>query len=837
MRKITKVLLFALLLVCTLSVSFADTPPDIKYTISSRSGANGSISPLGDIMVSPGENIQFRIRPNPGYRIKAVFVDGVSIGRVSAYVFTNVNRNRSISATFEKLPNRYHIDASSGPNGRLSNEGRVYLYEGSRFTYYVLANPGYKIKAVFVDGVNVGAVKKYTFDNVNRNHTIKAVFEKRPVYYNIVAVKPNNGSITPKGTIRYERGERAEYRIKANPGYRIKQVWLDNKNLGVVNRIIFVNISSSHIIRAVMEKEENSYNITAINVPNGSITPSGVTTVEEGESMTYNIAPNPGYHIKDVIVDKVSVGAVSSYTFANISSNHTIQPIFEKDVVKYLIKSNASEHGTISPLGSKEYVAGSSATYKIKADEGYKIENVIVDGVEKGALEEYTFTNINAKHTITATFVRDIRLYSINAIAAEGGVISPEGETMYTEGSSAVYSIRANEGYILKHLMVDGVKLAPTDEYRFDNITGPHTISAFFAEEEIIKYRIKAIAGEGGEISPEGVVEYEEGSSATYNIMPDEGYKVKELKVDGSPIGIVDKYVFKSINDHRVIEVTFEKKVDIEVKDGEYEVSADFKDASDISKTTVFKDAIKSSSVFVNKGEIKLITELKTFKIDGYDRNISRIKYYVDGLDSKLKEPVTITYGDIVNSFELPINRNKAGVYLRVYVDSIGFSLNTYMLVNLDNLKQKQKKKPPEKKVPPKKDVVVKPPEKEPEGDSDNDEDLDDNLGQNVDIEDQDKEPYEDKDRSDDIKDSSITSDDKDEDEKETEDKDENKETDKKIEEDENKETKKDNKGRRDYVVELERDETSGITNITTITIGLFSLLVVIGYYLFSAKR
>ena len=71
------------------------------------------------------------------------------------------------------------------------------------------------------------------------------------------------------------------------------------------------------------------YTITASAGSGGSITPSGSVTVLHGDSQTFTITPNGNYRISDVVVDGVSVGAVSTYTFNNVTAaGHTIQAIF-----------------------------------------------------------------------------------------------------------------------------------------------------------------------------------------------------------------------------------------------------------------------------------------------------------------------------------------------------------------------------------------------------------------------------------------------------------------------------------------------------------------------------
>lgn len=63
---------------------------------------------------------------------------------------------------------------------------------------------------------------------------------------------------------------------------------------------------------------------------NGTITPVGNITIPKGSSQTFTTTPDPGYEIADVLVDGKSVGAVSSYTFENVTSDHTISAMFKK---------------------------------------------------------------------------------------------------------------------------------------------------------------------------------------------------------------------------------------------------------------------------------------------------------------------------------------------------------------------------------------------------------------------------------------------------------------------------------------------------------------------------
>lgn len=72
----------------------------------------------------------------------------------------------------------------------------------------------------------------------------------------------------------------------------------------------------------------NAYSITASAGANGSITNNGTTTVLCGNNQSYTITPDAGYIVQDVLVDGVSQGPTTNYTFNNVMANHTISASF-----------------------------------------------------------------------------------------------------------------------------------------------------------------------------------------------------------------------------------------------------------------------------------------------------------------------------------------------------------------------------------------------------------------------------------------------------------------------------------------------------------------------------
>ena len=72
------------------------------------------------------------------------------------------------------------------------------------------------------------------------------------------------------------------------------------------------------------------HTIRAISGLNGSVSPSGWTSVRHGWDQTFTITPDKGYAVAKVLVDGRSVGSVKSYTFKNVTKDHTIEVVFMK---------------------------------------------------------------------------------------------------------------------------------------------------------------------------------------------------------------------------------------------------------------------------------------------------------------------------------------------------------------------------------------------------------------------------------------------------------------------------------------------------------------------------
>ena len=89
-----------------------------------------------------------------------------------------------------------------------------------------------------------------------------------------------------------------------------------------------VRMSSDRTVTAIFSLK--TYTIHVRPPMNGVIHPYGNVKAAHGEKRKFQIIPLPGYRVSEVLVDKVSQGAINSYTFKEITGDHVLEAIFIK---------------------------------------------------------------------------------------------------------------------------------------------------------------------------------------------------------------------------------------------------------------------------------------------------------------------------------------------------------------------------------------------------------------------------------------------------------------------------------------------------------------------------
>lgn len=166
---------------------------------------------------------------------------------------------------------------------------------------------------------------------------------------------------------------------------------------------------------------------------------------------------------------------------ANSAGFHLIAWYSQGNRTTFSITASAGVNGTISPSGTVSVVQGANQTFTITAAAGYAVEAVMVDGVNQGGITSYTFTSVQANHSINATFkVQTPITYVISASAGANGTISPSGSVVVNQGANQTFTIRASSGYTMDTVSVDGQSQGAITSYTFSSVSANHSIGATF---------------------------------------------------------------------------------------------------------------------------------------------------------------------------------------------------------------------------------------------------------------------------------------------------------------------------------------------------------------------
>jgi len=360
-------------------------------------------------------------------------------------------------------------------------------------------------------------------------------------YTDFVTIKYNSEGV-PQWNIRYNYCDSIDYTTS---------IALDNANNVYVCGI--TRGLGTYIDWATIKYTQgppSSYVITATAYGDGTITPSGAVIVPTGHDTTFIITPDTISRIDSVVVDNANQGAITNYTFYDVSANHSIKAYFSPN--SYTIAATAVGGGTITPSGAVIVTPGHDTTFAIAPYTGNSTDSVVVDGLNIGTPSNYTFYAVMSNHTITAYFSGVMN--PITATADSGGVIIPSGIVYVPYGANSSFTIVPDSGYQIADVIIDGDSYGPIAYYEFLTVIEPHTIHATFAPSGLV---IIATAGPNGTITPSGAIMVNPGDDTTFTITPDNDCQIDSVMVDGISIGSVPTYTFYDISESHTIHAMF----------------------------------------------------------------------------------------------------------------------------------------------------------------------------------------------------------------------------------------------------------------------------------------
>jgi cell division septation protein DedD len=222
---------------------------------------------------------------------------------------------------------------------------------------------------------------------------------------------------------------------------------------GVGSSLVTVNAAGSGVTIIAADGansgRSNSFTVNptidASTGANGRINPTGTVVVNYGDSQSFTITPNPGYHTSSLTVDGLPVTAASLYTFSDVQASHNITAAFA--INTYTITVTQSGNGTIAP-GTSTVSYGGSQNFVVTPNSGYSIASITTDAgsvaVTSPSGQTVSFTDVEANHTVTATYAPNS--YKLTVYTVGQGSVTP-GNGTYTYGTIVSLQASSADGW------------------------------------------------------------------------------------------------------------------------------------------------------------------------------------------------------------------------------------------------------------------------------------------------------------------------------------------------------------------------------------------------------
>lgn len=440
----------------SVSVTFAQ----FMYTITATAGEHGTVNDATSVNaeVAYGTNYTLNFTPADNYQVADVIVDGQSVGAVDSYQFINITANHTVEVSFEAV--MYTLTATSNTEGCTITPATTTVQAGSNVSYTVSAASGYHLLNVTANGEEVTVTNNaFTINNVQSDYTIFANFA--PNYVTVTVNQPAHATITP-GTMTYAYGATPAYMIVPEVGYEVVSVTAGNAVVPVTynNGIGTFTLDPVHAdITLTATTSIKKFTITVTQGANGTIAPGTQTNVEYGTSKTFQITANQYYVVADVIVDGSSRGALTSYTFNNITGNHTITAVFEANC-QAPTNLTAMNIDTTSALISWVGTAPSyEVRYKAADAASYTTQTVTANSLQLTGLTPNTLYEYGVRSVCGANLTSD---WVTNAFTTKALPLGPVDGIANAELSSIkVYSYQ-NNVYVVNE---EGIAISNIDIY------------------------------------------------------------------------------------------------------------------------------------------------------------------------------------------------------------------------------------------------------------------------------------------------------------------------------------------------------------------------------------
>lgn len=550
------------------AVAVAD-PDSTAFTVTATAGEGGQITPCGKVPYAESATPRYVVLADSGHVVDKVLVDGRAAALVgNSYTFEPIRADHTIDVTFKAIEpddaTAYRLTAFvEGGNGRVSIAGgdpatsvEIERGHGSSAQVELFPDDGYTAGSLAVNGQEHAVlgtsflVPCMTADTEVRVTFVPGIAPPLPVHTMEATVEGGGGTVSPERTL-VPHGRSASFALVPDQGYEFETVALDGSDIThKVERasgatLVLENVVADHALSVTFKKTggENpdpgpgpkpdpddpfvSVNVkveaSAEGSEGGMVSPSGELTVVRGASQRFYVFPEVGYDIDQVLVNGEPVEV------------HPLAP-----VTLYSARSTAG--------------AGGGYWFEVSADK----EDVSV---------RVSFKKLGEGDPAPPP----IAVHKVSSTTTSGGMISPEGDTLVPDGGALSFALRADEGFYLASLSVNGTDATDRVEgftFELSEVTGDVVVEAVFEPEQQPPmpdgefFTIDVTAGPHGTVSDldgekTASVQVAKGADKAFFFLPEVSFAVGSVRVDGEQVPAASCYVFANVQSDHTLEVEF----------------------------------------------------------------------------------------------------------------------------------------------------------------------------------------------------------------------------------------------------------------------------------------
>ena len=512
------------------------------FTVTIEAGENGNIT--GETTVNHGADYDYVITPDNCYYIATLTLDGADQTITDADGMTltldSVYAHHTIAATFAKY--NYTVTATGTVEAGATYEC------GETATYNYVAETGYHIDSLIIDGVKTSADDETWYNgsetfNMTADHSIAVFYSKN--HYTITASYTGiGGTVAPVGDSIYVFDAFPTYTFTMEECIGPRRVLIDGNEVEVTGdsytfdtlthnttlEVVFdtalydlISVFYGHGMGTVNGMPEGVFGTAAcasevrgIYVDADATTHSKIDSVRWND-LIYNAVEAPQYQQHMELMPVIMNG-----------SNNILEVYFDRES-NHVYANVADGQGQVTPTDSVVYYTD-AAVVTATADEGWHVATITCgddtwtnqNGNEDNVVE-YTVNSVTSDTNVNVTFAINTYTIAIN-IHGDGATTPAAPDTVVEYGSTVNLVALPTICTFVDSIMLDGVTVT---EVNLTNVDADHVVDVYFTVKEF------TMTGSGANATvTEGTVLC--GSSFTWTITADEFYHIDSVQVNGA---------------------------------------------------------------------------------------------------------------------------------------------------------------------------------------------------------------------------------------------------------------------------------------------------------------